>query len=81
MSMNTTELIEQAATIKANESFTEDYVKNTPIDKRKEQGLGIAIATWSDWSGTKIMRVFMEALEDANFHDEAAQVAEMLEKY
>ena len=79
--VDTSALIERVALNKAKTSFVESYQKSTPLDSLKEEGLGIAISVWADWSGTKIMRVFMSALEDANFHDEAAQVAEMLEKY
>lgn len=36
--------------------------------------LGIAISQWAEWSGDMIMRVFFEALEDANYHTAAAEV-------
>ena len=82
MDMNTiNKTIEKIAEHKANTSFNESYCKEENLEDRKEEGLGIALAGWADWSGTKIMRVFKAALEDANFHDEAELVQEMLDKY
>ena len=49
-------------------------------ERRNEEGLGIRVAQWAEWSGDVILRVFRSALEDANFHTEAALVEKMLEK-
>ncbi len=45
----------------------------------EEEGLGLAIASHFSWDGTAILRAFFAALEDANFHPEAAKVQEWLE--
>ena len=59
-----TKLAEQ----RAHASFVQGY-KST-----EEEALGLVIATHFGWDGAAIMRVFAAALEDANFHTEAAHV-------
>lgn len=54
--------IDKLATKKAKESFTSEYIKSTPLEKRKENGLGIGVSQWADWDGDSIMRVFKVAL-------------------
>lgn len=61
--------------------FTMEHIEKTSFEERKNDGLGIAIAHYTKWSGVDIMEIFYSALEDANFHKEAAQVAKMLKKY
>jgi hypothetical protein len=46
-------------------SFKKGYPKNS--DTLRE-ALGLAIASYCDWSGVKIMSIFVSALEDANYH-------------
>lgn len=70
--------IEATAAAAAKECFDKDY--DAPTCQKKEEGLGIAISRWAEWDGLSIMRVFRSALEDANFHDEAGLVFEMLKK-
>ena len=70
--------IEAAAMAAAKKCFAEDYDAQTY--QKKEEGLGIAISQWAKWDGLSIMRVFISALEDANFHTEAAAVSKMLKK-
>ena len=79
--MNCDAMISKVATEKSLKSFTEDYQKNANAKDLLEEGLGMALASWSEWSGDVLMRVFRAALEDANFHEEAEQVEQMLEKY
>jgi len=66
--------VEELAQRTAGECFVEFHGTEEEI----EQALGIAVAHWSDWDGFKIMRVFQAALEDANFHDAAAKVDDLI---
>jgi len=76
--LDTSALIQRVANYKAKNSFTDCKPEN--LEERKIEGLGLAISQWSEWGGRIIMEVFKAALEDANFHDEAEQVQEMLDK-
>ena len=38
--------------------------------------LGILIARHTEWTGTEILKIAVEALEDANFHTMALAIAE-----
>jgi len=78
--MQTVNHIHAAAEQAATEFFTPEYIREADKYERQEQGLGIAISQWSEWDGLKILRVFRSALEDSNFHTEAAQVEEMIKK-
>lgn len=69
-------LLQAIAEYTAATSFT-DGKHDTP--DRQDAGLGIAIADWADWEGDRILRVAFNALQDANFHREAAQVQQMLD--
>lgn len=42
--------------------------------------LGILVAKYLRWDGGDILRVAAAALADANFHDEAAKVAALIER-
>ena len=77
--MNVKYQIQQVAEDRAQNCFTNDYVKQTPQEDREAEGLGIALAQWAEWDGLKLMRVFYAALEDANFHTEAGMVQAMIE--
>lgn len=58
-----------------SESFVAEYQsKATP-----EECIGLAVAHYFDWD-SRIFYVLAEALEDANFHTEAAEVMEMKKK-
>ena len=46
-----------------------------PEEASDEDALGILIAHNFEWDGLAILRTFFYALEDANFHSEAEQVA------
>jgi len=41
-----------------------------------EEALGIAVSQFLQWDGAAIVRTFHDALEDANFHTEAAEIQE-----
>ena len=47
----------------------------------KEYAIATALTEWAHWNGLSILEIAAFALEDANFHEEAAAVREMLEKY
>lgn len=62
-----------------NSFYTEASTKWSP-DKRIEEGLGIAIATWAEWGIEPILRIFIHALTDANFHSFADVIQEKLDE-
>ena len=68
-------LLQVIAEYTATNSFT-DGKSDTP--DLQDAGLGIAIAQWARWDGIRVLRVAFSALQDANFHHEAAQVDQML---
>lgn len=51
-------------------SFNPDYVHKAT----DEEALGIMVSQYCEWDGIKIVRAFMEALEDSNFHKEVAKI-------
>lgn len=58
------------------ESFVEGYrAKATDAE-----AMGLLISKYFEWNGLEILAASADALEDANFHTEAAAVREMLEK-
>ncbi|HEX3147897.1 MAG TPA: hypothetical protein VHR66_07420 [Gemmataceae bacterium] len=42
--------------------------------------LGVMIAVHFGWNGLAVLKTAAAALEDANFHDESAQVQQMLRR-
>lgn len=50
------------------------------IEQKENETLGVAISQWAGWNGVRVMRVFLEALSDSNYHREAEQVADMIKK-
>jgi hypothetical protein len=42
------------------------------------ESIGVGIAFWSDWDGLVICKIFRAALEDANFHAQAAEVSKWM---
>ena len=60
-------LVEQ----KKKEAFIE------PNKATDEEALGILIATYFEWD-SRIIRCFLEALEDANFHTLRGQIEELI---
>ena len=61
------------------EKWTQEHLDNTDPELVSEETLGIIISQWSEWDGPKIMRVLVSALEDANFHDEAEIIEQIIE--
>ena len=45
------------------------------------EGLGVLVSKYLRWDGARISKVFIEALEDANFHMEASIVGRIFDKY
>lgn len=53
-------------------SFTEDY------DATVHEAFGIMMSHYFGWDGYQIMKAAAEALENANFHDEASELQGMI---
>lgn len=58
----------------AETTFMEDY------EASEEETLGIALARHFRWDGIALMKMAAAALEDSNFHAEAAKLDEMIEE-
>ena len=58
-------------------AFVKSYQEEQNPEDLVEEGLGLALSSWAEWDGGKLMRVFASALEDSNFHTEAEAVREM----
>ncbi len=65
----------------ATEEGRKAFMKECQAEQTAEDCLGIALAHHFKWDGTSILEVAASALEDANFHAEAAAINKMLEKY
>lgn len=61
------------------ETISEKFQTEERLRKNENTTLGVAISIWTEWDGIRIMEVFEEALDDANFHSEAAEVAKWIE--
>jgi Fe-S cluster assembly ATPase SufC len=72
--------IQKIAEYQSVTCFVSQYVRPDNVEEREERGLALAIAAWAGWDGVKIMRVFGQALEDANFHEETRIVQNIIEK-
>ncbi len=56
------------------ESFVKGY------QATDEEAMGLLLSKYFQWDGVKIMQASANALEDANFHSECAQIVEMIER-
>lgn len=56
------------------EIFTNDIVTDSNKDEYMVEALGVLVSNWTERDGSKIMDVFIAALEDANFHELAEQI-------
>jgi hypothetical protein len=53
----------------SKQAFKEVFVEGTPESQEKlDDALGVAISQYTQWDGIQICKIFMCALEDANFH-------------
>lgn len=50
-------------------------------DVSEAERFGIVISKHFEWDGVRIMEAFRSALEDANFHEEAAMVEKWIKDY
>lgn len=51
-----------------------------PSGASDEDALGLLISVHFEWDGVSILKTAISALEDANFHTEAALIEDMLKK-
>lgn len=58
---------------KRKSAFTSEYQSKAT----DAEVLGIIVSQYLEWNGDAILQVAVEALEDANFHRESAQVNTM----
>lgn len=72
----TTKLLNEVIDEIRQNSFVEGYKDKATT----EECLGLAVARFLKWD-SRIFRTFYEALEDANFHRESAEIEERYRKY
>jgi len=60
--------------------FVDGYVTLANKPNALLEGLGIRISQYLDFDGLRIMKVFLAALEDSNFHTEAGVVQEWIDE-
>jgi len=68
-------LLDRVVELKRKEAFVPSYQSQAT----KEECLGIAISNYCEWSSL-IFKVFIAALEDANFHTEAEEVQNIYDR-
>ncbi len=56
------------------------YTEEARAEISKAEILGCIIANYFEWSGEPIIKAFLSALEDANYHTLRGQIEELLEK-
>ena len=60
------------------DKWGQEHIMNYSENQRNAT-LGTMISGYCNWNSYSIMEIFAEALEDANFHDECAQVRKWME--
>lgn len=55
------------------------FVPEFAAEQSDAKVLGVIVAKFLGWDGDEILRCSVEALEDANFHDEAERVRQISE--
>ena len=76
MTTSTRELIEEVIERTRSDAFVPEYQPKAP----PEECLGIAIAHFFEWD-SRIFDVCAKALDDANFHEAAAEVRRLTEPW
>ena len=60
------------------DTFTPEYIASASREELRVKAMGILVSKWTQWDGFTAMDIAAEALEDANYHPEAAKIREML---
>lgn len=74
------DLVKQAIQIAIPSTWEPDYIAEQEPEDLELETLGLLISRFTQWSGDSILKVAIAALEDANFHTEAGELREMLER-
>ena len=74
------DILKNLALQAAEDCFVPEFIRDDNLPERMDEGLGIAISHYCKWDGSKILRIFAAALEDANYHTEAEIIDSWLEK-
>jgi hypothetical protein len=72
--------IGQRVRVLIDEQRTESWRPEYRANVSEEQGLGVLISRYFDWNGDRILKTAVAALEDANFHREAAAVQKLIDE-
>jgi hypothetical protein len=56
--------------------YRQEYWNSIP----EEDILGVIIAKYCEWKGTRIIKVMLSALEDANYHQLVSEIEALTEK-
>lgn len=73
--------LNRAALSVAIEEGRKCFMPDFQLAQTDETCLGMALSHFFQWDGVRIMDTAAEALEDANFHNEAAMLRGLVESY
>jgi len=65
----TNPLLTLIAENRAAAAFLESHLAETPIETLRLEGMGMALAKWTEWTGEDLVKILLAALGDANFHE------------
>lgn len=72
--MNKRHAVQQLIDSLLPETIVSKFQTEDRLTENEDTTLGVAISVWTEWDALRIMRVFKEALEDANYHDTADEI-------
>lgn len=73
--MTAKDFLKDAILATKHESFVE------PEKADDLEALGILVSKYTEWTGEDIVKVFLAALEDSNFHELGEKIEELTDKY
>lgn len=53
------------------------FVESAQTEENIPEALGVLIAKYCEWEGKDIAKIFVAALEDANYHAECTEIEEI----
>ena len=76
--MSTETMLKKKLPFILQEVKTRCFIAGYAARASDEEALGLLLSKYLEWSGNRILKACSFALEDANFHDEAAKVDELI---
>lgn len=69
-----TELIKDVLRVLIKDQINYSYVASATSKVSESEGLGLLVSKYFKYDGVQIVKTFLSALEDANFHTESEKV-------